>query len=157
MSMSKDKIQEFQIGRWSDNKKEAQNRKWYAIQRFDLLIISISGAIIYSSLEVIKYCSINEIILDKYIVKFCLVFSVLTIIINFISQIFGYMSNSKDEIYNNMKYREALGENINSFDFEHTDSWVQHYNYWVDIYNVVSCITLSVSLVFTCFLFKDIL
>ena len=44
MKMSEDKKIEFQAKRWSDNKSKAIDHKWYAVQRMDLLIISISGA-----------------------------------------------------------------------------------------------------------------
>lgn len=79
--------------------KDRQKLSWegmfYSIQRIDLLIVSICGAGIYVCLETIKYLSdkSQDISLLVRISGGLFLFG---IIINFLSQIFGYKANQQD-------------------------------------------------------------
>ncbi len=79
--------------------KDRQKLSWegmfYSIQRIDLLIVSICGAGIYVCLETIKYLSdkSEDISLLVRISGGLFLFG---IIVNFLSQIFGYKANQQD-------------------------------------------------------------
>jgi hypothetical protein len=85
--------------------------KFYSMQRIDLLIISVSGAGIYVSLEIMKYIAASKILtlhqvshLNNYFKMTGLLFT-LSIIINFISQWSAYyesahaLKSTTDDIY----------------------------------------------------------
>ena len=105
--------------------KERQKLSWegmfYSIQRIDLLIVSISGAGIYVGLETIKYLSENK--LDtSLLVKISSALFLFGIIINFLSQIFGYKANEQDFLMCDAKIKcddnpnESEKEEINKLD-----------------------------------------
>lgn len=79
--------------------KERKNQSWqgmfYSIQRIDLLIVSFCGAGIYVCLETIKYFAAKGIPIGL-LIKFSGGFFLLGIILNFISQHFGFKSNEQD-------------------------------------------------------------
>ncbi|MHA7843821.1 MAG: hypothetical protein ACX93I_10910 [Winogradskyella sp.] len=79
--------------------KDRQRLSWeglfYSIQRIDLLIISISGAGIYVCLETLKYLNEN-CIQHNLLVKVSGIFLLASIVLNFISQIYGKNANYYD-------------------------------------------------------------
>lgn len=75
-----------------DGRKNAYTGWFYAIQRIDLLIISISGAGVYVTLEALKYAHDNKFT-NLSLIKFSGILFVLAIIVNFLSQYFGKESN----------------------------------------------------------------
>ena len=79
--------------------KERQKLSWegmfYSLQRIDLLIVSICGAGIYVSLETIKYFSDKELE-PHFLIKISGGLFLFGIIVNFLSQIFGYKANEQD-------------------------------------------------------------
>lgn len=82
--------------------KERQKASWegafYAGQRIDLLIISISSAGIYVSLETIKYID-EKCLSGEWAVKLSAIVLVLGILVNLISQIYGKKANEEDYLY----------------------------------------------------------
>jgi hypothetical protein len=82
-----------------NNTKDRQKLSWegmfYSIQRIDLLIVLLSGAGIYVCLETIKYLTEKELNVHLS-VKISGVFFLVSIMINFLSQIFGYKANEQD-------------------------------------------------------------
>jgi hypothetical protein len=94
MKMSEEKKREYEIKRWSENRERALNHKWYATGRIDLLIVSISGAGIYIGFELIKFIITQDIDASFGVIKFALASFTLAIVVNFISQFFGYNSNN---------------------------------------------------------------
>lgn len=83
------------MSRIKDRQKLSWEGMFYSIQRIDLLIVLISGAGIYVCLETIKYLSDKNLEIN-YIVKISGALFLFSIMINFLSQIFGYKSNEKD-------------------------------------------------------------
>lgn len=79
--------------------KERKNQSWqgmfYSIQRIDLLIVSFCGAGIYVCLETIKYFASKNLPIG-ILIKLSGGFFLLGIILNFISQHFGFKSNEQD-------------------------------------------------------------
>lgn len=105
--------------------KDRQKLSWegmfYSIQRIDLLIVSICGAGIYVCLETIKYLSdkSQDISLLVRISGGLFLFG---IIVNFLSQIFGYKANQQDflmcqtEIDAGNKISKSEKEEIDEYD-----------------------------------------
>lgn len=79
--------------------KERKNQSWqgmfYSIQRIDLLIVSFCGAGIYVCLETIKYFAEKDMSAGP-LIKFCGGFFLLGIILNFLSQHYGFKCNEQD-------------------------------------------------------------
>lgn len=79
--------------------KERKNQSWqgmfYSIQRIDLLIVSFCGAGIYVCLETIKYFASKHLPIGL-LIKLSGGFFLLGIILNFISQHYGFKSNEQD-------------------------------------------------------------
>ncbi|WP_125719920.1 hypothetical protein [Flavobacterium ustbae] len=79
-----------------EGKKQSWDGMFYSIQRIDLLIISICGAGIYVCLETIKYLASTKTICEcLYLIKFSAFFFLIGIILNLISQQFGYKANQQ--------------------------------------------------------------
>ena len=108
--MSEDKKLEFQANRWANNKERSLRNKWYAIGRIDLLIISISGAGIYSCFEIIKFMYSNKIESEFLMLKIAGALFVFSILLNFISQFASEYSNDKNAIYNNKKFNDLTSD-----------------------------------------------
>lgn len=109
--MSEEKKLDYQIKRWSDNRERALSHKWYATGRIDLLIVSISGAGIYIGFELMKFAlSTDKISYPLDIIKWSMSLFTLAIIVNFISQFFGYRSNDLESKYDNSELKDLTGE-----------------------------------------------
>jgi hypothetical protein len=80
---------------WQENRKESFQLWLYAIQRIDLMIITISGAGIFIIFETLKF-AYEKGIPNGIILKIAGVLFVFTIIVNFISQITGKKANDFD-------------------------------------------------------------
>ena len=79
-----------------EGKKQSWDGMFYSIQRIDLLIISICGAGIYVCLETIKYIASTKTECKcLYLIKFSAFFFLMGIILNLISQQFGYKANQQ--------------------------------------------------------------
>jgi len=77
-----------------EGKKQSWDGMFYSIQRIDLLIISICGAGVYVCLETIKYLASTKTECKcLYLIKFSALFFLIGIILNLISQQFGYKAN----------------------------------------------------------------
>lgn len=88
--MDKDRIKEYY--------KLAWHGWFYSMQRTDLLIVSISGAGIYLTLELLKYSQIQKLE-NLCIVKSCGAMFVAAIILNFISQSYNRKANENDMLW----------------------------------------------------------
>lgn len=90
------------IEAWQKHRSEAKERRFYSIQRIDLLIITISSATIYIVLQVLQFllkpenCGFAQ---TTTLLKLSACLSVLAIIVNFLSQITGYQANKNEELY----------------------------------------------------------
>ncbi|MBS3993069.1 MAG: hypothetical protein KGZ87_05075 [Bacteroidetes bacterium] len=141
------------------NTIERQKQSWegmfYSIQRIDLLIISISGAGIYVCLETLKFLTETENDVNL-IIKISAVFFLFAIIVNFLSQIFGYKSNEKDylmcqtEIESDFKPNEFQQTQIDNYDkisecYSKLTNW---FNYSSMLLMFIGLITLMIYFVF---------
>jgi hypothetical protein len=137
--------------------KEKQKLAWegmfYSIQRIDLLIISICGAGIYVCLEAIKYQSSNEQCVSLF-VKVAGGFFLLGIIVNFLSQMFGYNTHKYDflmhqsEIDAGDKVKKSEQKIIDSYD-KKSDSFSK----LTDIFNYSSMGAMFLGLILIMYFF----
>jgi hypothetical protein len=144
---------------FSKRKELAWGNLTYNLQRLDLLIISISGAGIYTSLELSKFlfeqkfCSHT---LAKF--KFPAIIFLMAIIFNLISQYTGYLSN---------KYEYLLcDEQIENHGFENDDFIKNEINRldknanisdrWTSALNLSSLILLIIGLIILIIFFFNI-
>ncbi|MFH4965744.1 hypothetical protein V8G69_12155 [Gaetbulibacter sp. M235] len=137
--------------------KDRQKLSWegmfYSIQRIDLLIVSICGAGIYVCLETIKYLSdkSQDISLLVRISGGLFLFG---IIINFISQLFGYKANKEDflmcqaEIDAGDKINEKEKAEIKEFDRK-----AEKFSNLTDKFNYVSMGLMFVGLILIMYYF----
>lgn len=133
------------------NTIERQKQSWegmfYSIQRIDLLIISISGAGIYVCLETLKFLTESQKEINL-IIKISAVFFLFAIIVNFLSQIFGYKANENDylmcqtEIESDSKPNESQKIEIENFD-KNSD----HYSKLTNWFNYASMLLMFVGLI----------
>jgi len=79
-------------------KQICQSNLMYSIQRMDLLIISISGAGVYVILEVLKF-GYDKHLSNPTILKIAGVLFILSIILNFSSQLTGRRANHHDALF----------------------------------------------------------
>ncbi|WPO77198.1 hypothetical protein [Flavobacterium sp. KACC 22761] len=78
-----------------ERKKQSWDGMFYSIQRIDLLIVSFCGAGIYVCLETIKFLAEKKLPCD-ILVKISGGVFLLGIILNFLSQHFGFRANEQD-------------------------------------------------------------
>jgi len=136
--MSDEKKLDYLVQRWITNKERSLSHKWYAIARIDLLIISISGGGLYILFELIKYYkSING--QDITGLKISGVFFMAAILVNFLSQFFGYEANDCEAKFSNLKFLQAIKEKeVIQSEFDRIDRKGKTYNFLVDITNWLS-------------------
>lgn len=76
---------------------ETRERKFYAIRRLDLLVISISGAGIYSGFEMLKFIGVEIAPLAISGIKMAGFLFIFAIVLNLLSQWSGYYANDLEE------------------------------------------------------------
>lgn len=123
---------------------KAENRVKYSIERFDILIITLSSGGLVLCINL--YSNFKEA--DKYIVGLSWLFFSTALIINLLSQISGYYSNKLDikcvnNIINEIEEREISG-NPKLIEIIHTIC-----NKTTDILNFLSFICLVIGIVQT--------
>ena len=133
---------------WNDHLKNTRERTNYSIRRFDLLIISISGAGIYVVFETLKELKSGTI--KAEFPKLLLIAGILfliSIISNFISQRTGYAANNNEESYINLELQKIRGKKIDECLQESINKKVSYYNLWTTRLNYLSMILMLLGLV----------
>ncbi len=127
--------------------KDRQKLSWegtfYSLKRIDLLIISISGSGIYICFETIKYLVENKYSDIPSLIKCSGITFLLAIIINFISQITGHLSNKNDFLMCDAELAEDE-DDINKYDKESAkyDKITQIFNYSSMVFMCVGLATI---------------
>lgn len=133
---------------YRERKKMCYNGWFYAIQRMDLLIISISGAGVLVILEALKFSYDKPTLHSMLTLKWAGAMFVLTIIVNFISQITGKKANFWD-----MLHCDAKIDASDPATPEETETIIRYdckadsYSYWTDKLNSASIVTMCIALV----------
>jgi hypothetical protein len=139
--MSDDK-KEFWKDYWKIRMERSLTHKWYAIGRMDLLVISISAGGIYVVLKLIEYAiDPNKTGLDVSLKGLKIVGAVflVSIVSNFISQIFGYNANRQDSIRSKQEMYKV--NDLDEFDqgkLSESECWIKVYDKGVSISNFIS-------------------
>lgn len=137
-----------------ERKKQAWDNMFYSTQRLDLLIVSLSGAGIYVCLETIKYFATKT----KpepcgALIKISGFIFILAIILNFLSQHYGFKGNEQDYLMcdaemdlNTMDLDEQKKETL-SGEIEKHDKLAETYSKYTKYMNYFSMLTLFVGLI----------
>jgi uncharacterized membrane protein SirB2 len=92
------KKNEIKYKAWNEYLNLTREKTNYAIRRFDLLLISLSGAGIYIIFETIREFKTGSVVIEDpkilIISGICLLFSIIS---NFLSQYTGYLANDFEE------------------------------------------------------------
>lgn len=129
--------------------KSAGDIAFYAMQRIDLLIISVSGAGIYGCWEILKFIKTEKITVDLTLIKMAGVLFLSTIIINLIGQWTSYKANSKEEFIGRLKLDEVNQNNIGGHKepISEAECLKNIYTYIVNKTNTISLIALFAGLI----------
>lgn len=104
----------------------------YSVQRMDFLIISICGAGIYSCLETLKYAFENNIN-NTWALKLSGGLFIISIAINFISQLTGKKANYYDMIFCETFIESSLPEPT-----EEEKSEINKFDEYAEMYSVIT-------------------
>lgn len=124
--------------------KNRQRLTWegmfYSIQRIDLLIVSFSAGGIYLCLELLKYLKENNSEESLLLVKISGSLFLLAIIVNFLSQSFGYLSNKMDYLMCEVEI-DCEGKKLtkkDKKDIKEYDKKSEKYSKWTECLNYSS-------------------
>ena len=136
--MSIEDKKKVELERWIKHREQAYTHSFYSSQRFDLLIISISGAGIYIVFETMRF--IKENCFDYSL--FCLIGAgivfTLAIMLNFGSQLTAQKANSDEVEWTDLTIDDIMGENsdqskidnldLSSTKYDKATSWLNYFS-----------------------------
>lgn len=109
---------EFYISELEGHVKVVRENKNYSMQRLDVLLITICGAGIYTSFELMKFVSTSKFLqigeircINTYFKVTALLFTI-SIIVNFLSQWTAYKTTSSEIEYIKMVVLKAKGTEV---------------------------------------------
>ncbi|WP_067151068.1 hypothetical protein [Pseudotamlana agarivorans] len=111
------KKNEIKYQEWSEHLTSTKEKSDYSLKRMDLLIITISGGGLYVLFETLREFKTGNILIENTNLLFCTgLFLLLTILLNFGSQLSGYYANNYEEKYIIIELKLLEGENLNKKD-----------------------------------------
>lgn len=129
---------------------DAKAREFYAIQRIDLLVISISGAGIYIVFETLKFMLQEEVVLSVGTLQWGGVLFVLAILLNFASQWAGYYTNKHEASWAQYEHKRlggtALDEEATKAQCHH-DTLAGIAGWWTRRLNIASTVAMLAGVV----------
>lgn len=137
----------FKLERWIKHEERSLSNKWYAIGRIDLLIISISGGGLFVLFETFKFVREQKLCMDVTLLKWGAIFFASAIIVNFISQVFGFYANKYEATFANKNIKKETGEQIDDLVFAKLDVKIDFLNQALNIANSVSVLSMFVGIV----------
>lgn len=130
--------------------KTAETRANYSIERYDILIISLSSGGI--ALVAGFFDKFKDI--DKSDVYYGSVFSI-AIIINLLSQVTGYYANRNDIKYCNEEIKELEGKNYYS-KYQKYDCFKKIFNFLTTLFNGISLLSFIAGAIFLLIFIKNL-
>jgi len=131
--------------------KSAESRAKYSIERFDILIISLSsGGIALSVGFYDKFESVNK----NSVFYGCLFFAI-SLIINLLSQVTGYYANRNDIKYSKEEIRELEKKQFKK-DYQKYDCYKRIFDFLTNLFNGFSLLGLIVGIVFILSFIKNL-
>ena len=124
-----------------ERQKQSYQNMFYSLQRIDLLIISISGAGIYVCLETVKYLMDKDQDVNS-LIKFSGGFFILSIIVNFLSQWFGFKTNEQDYLMCEAEIKKKEQTVIDAYD-KSSDFFTK----WTNRMNAASMASMFIGLI----------
>jgi cytochrome b subunit of formate dehydrogenase len=131
--------------------KTAETRANYSIERYDILIISLSSGGI--ALVAGFFDKFKDI--DKSDVYFASLFFSIAIIINLLSQVTGYFANSNDIKYCNEEIKELEGKNYN-LNYLKYDCFKKIFNFLTTLFNGISLLSFIAGAIFLLIFIKNL-
>ena len=147
---NKDDGSDFYLQRLLKHQDNTLANKSYAIQRFDLLIISISGAGLYLIFELFKFIHMNKsglTIQNSMWLKIAGIAFTLSIIVNFFSQWSGLKANSFEERWVNRQITIQTGGEVDEKEIKKMDKNSQRFTTITNVFNNVSTLLMIAGLV----------
>ncbi|MBL8002379.1 MAG: hypothetical protein JNL05_10495 [Flavobacteriales bacterium] len=129
---------------------DAKAREFYAIQRIDLLVISISGAGIYIVFETLKFMLQQRIALNPSTLEWGGVCFVLATLLNFASQWAGYYTNKHEACWAQFEHKRLGGACLNDKEAQEQkdhDTAAHLAGIWTRRFNLASTLAMLVGMV----------
>ncbi len=138
----------------ADMKDDIRQRKqmafqgWhYAVQRIDILIVSISGAGVYTCLEALKFSQEKQLP-NLITLKIAGAIFVMAIIVNLFSQFTGKKANALDMQWSEKKLKKLDDDDsVKRSEIEALDNKAELYSNLTDFLNILSFVAMSISLI----------
>jgi hypothetical protein len=131
--------------------KTAETRANYSIERYDILIISLSSGGI--ALVAVFFDKFKDI--DKSDVYYGSLFFSIAIIINLLSQVTGYFANSNDIKYCNEEIKELEGKNY-YLNYQKYDYFKKIFNFLTTLFNSISLLSFIAGAIFVLIFIKNL-
>lgn len=142
---------QLKLERWIKHEERSLSNKWYAIARFDLLIITISSGALYVIFETFKFITENKPCLSLDILKYSSAAFTISIFVNFISQILGFFANSYEAVYANKIIKGETDKDINQAEYKKDlisiDKNIYCINSSLTIANILSIIAMIIGII----------
>lgn len=139
------------IASLNEYRKTAETRVKYSIERYDILIISLSsGGIALAAGFFEKFKDI-----DKSNVYYACLFFSISIIINLLSQVTGYYANRNDIKYCNQEIRELEGKSYIK-NYKKYDCFKIVFNFFTISFNGISLLSLIIGTIFILIFIKNL-
>lgn len=139
------------IANLNDYLKTAETRANYSIERYDILIISLSSGGI--ALVAGFFDKFKDI--DKSDVYYGSLFFSIAIIINLLSQVTGYFANSNDIKYCNEEIKELEGKNY-YLNYQKYDCFKKIFNFLTTLFNGISLLSFIAGAIFLLIFIKNL-
>ena len=124
------------LDRLLKHQEQTKDKKFYAIRRIDLLVITISGAGIYIILEMIKFFYGQDSVPDFCGPKIALGSFTMAIILNFVSQWTGYEANKNEDKSTEICISQEKGGTIDKYKLSLLEDKTDRYNILTTWFNV---------------------
>lgn len=123
--------------------KTAESRAKYSLERFDILIITLSSGGIALSMSFFE--NFKEI--NKTQVYIGCIFFAIAVIINLLSQITGYYANRFDIMYSIQEVRELEKKEFES-DYKKYDCYKKFFDFITTLFNICSLLSFMIGITF---------
>ena len=120
---------------------------FYSIQRIDLLIISISGAGIYTCFEILKYVRQEHLGTNLCFLKLTGILFTSAIILNFISQFTAYKGNFNSFLKADKEIDQIENSTNNEIEINNLTGYISVYDKITNIINIISALIMIISLI----------
>lgn len=141
---------EEKIKAWDKHYSQAKEKEFYSIKRIDILTISISGACIFTTFQILKFMHSPEtsnLCSNTTLLKVSAFLSVVAIIINFASQITGYHANKFEAIYSQEVLNQIKENEENKSKLEQIDKKSNLYNKLTSLSIPLSALFMSLGII----------